>query len=140
MPLKASLSPLVITSSVFLVRKLKALSFPLSSLIIFSILKLVGITRGPFVGGARVWKWKNTRYSRFLIYWLVTRHKNLSHSSKIHLSIRKPVNTPYTGMFHLCHEIWPFSACVNYNLHVSLVEFFTDLIALIENAIIIKYF
>ena len=48
------------------------------------------------------------RYSRFLIYWLVTRPKNLSHYSKtcslkmyntahtlFHLSIRKPVNTPY---------------------------------------------
>ena len=55
---KASLSPLVIISSVLFVRKFKALSFPLSSLIIFSILKIVGITDGPFVGGARFWKWK----------------------------------------------------------------------------------
>ena len=56
-----------------------------------------------------------------------------------HLSIRKPVNTPYTGMFQLCHEIL-FSACVNYNLRVSLIELLTDSIAPIENAIIIKYY
>ena len=43
-------------------------------------------------------------------------------------------------MFQLCHEIRLFPACVNYNLRVSLIELLTDSIALIENAIIIKYY
>ena len=42
-------------------------------------------------------------------------------------------------MLELCNEIL-FSACVNYNLRVSLIELLTDSIALIENAIIIKYY
>ena len=49
-----------------------------------------------------------------------------------HLCIRKPVNTPYTGMFRLCHEVL-FSAC--YNLRISLIELFTNSIAVIENEI-----
>ena len=29
-------------------------------------------------------------------------------------------------MFQLCHKICLFSACINYNLHVSLIELLTD--------------
>ena len=64
---------------------------------------------------------------------IVLGHRHVKTLSTLfHLCIRKPVNTPYTGMFRLCHEVL-FSAC--YNLRISLIELIKNSIAVIENEI-----
>ena len=146
-PSKASLLPLVIISSVFFLRKLEVLSFPVSSLIIFPILKnylSVSLYHSQSIC-RRCQVLKTEKHTMFRVSNLLVGYTTQEFLTKVkfcsrkiynavstlfHLSIRKPVNVPYTRMFQLCHEIL-FLSCANYNFRVSLIELLTDSITLI---------